>query len=142
MQFIPRNENRLADSLAVVPSTFKPPINPRLRYEVGMRHKPSVPDNAKNWQAFEDDQQIKEILTIVEEFQGTKIDQDKEETTEDAEFNGLKASIANQNIFQLKDNIFPKGVVPLERLSNPNDVAINLGKVSQEEHIQYHNIGT
>lgn len=36
-----------------------------------MRHKPYVPDNVKNWQVFEDDQQIKEFLTMVEEFEGT-----------------------------------------------------------------------
>ena len=65
IQFIPRNENRLVDSLVVSASTLGPPINPRLRYEVGMRHRPSVPDN---WQDFEDDQQIKEYFTIVEEF--------------------------------------------------------------------------
>ena len=32
IQFIPRDENRLADSLVVAASTFKLPINPRLRY--------------------------------------------------------------------------------------------------------------
>ena len=63
----------MADSLVVAASTFKPPINPRLRYEVGMRHRCSVPNNVKNWQAFEDDQQIKEIFTIAEEFQGIGI---------------------------------------------------------------------
>lgn len=46
-----------------------------------MRHRPSIPDNVKNWQVFEDDQQIKEFFTMVEEFQGTNIDQDEEETT-------------------------------------------------------------
>lgn len=76
MQFIPRDGDRLADSLVVVASTFRPPINPRLRYEVGMRHMPSIPDNIKHWQVFEDDHQIKEFLTIIEDFQGTEIDQD------------------------------------------------------------------
>ena len=78
IQFVPRNENILADSLVVVVSTFKSPINSRLRYEVEMRHKPSVPDNVKNWQVFEDDQQIKEFFTMVEEFESTEIDQDGE----------------------------------------------------------------
>ena len=80
-------------------STFKPPINPRLRYEVEMRHIPYFPDNVKYWQVFEDDQQIKEFLTMVEEFQGTKIDQDEDETTEVAEVSGLKDSIPNQKVF-------------------------------------------
>jgi len=56
IQFIPRDENRLEDSLTVAASTFKPPINPRLIYEVEMRQRPFVPDNVKNWQVFEDDQ--------------------------------------------------------------------------------------
>ena len=55
--------------------------------------------------------------------------------TEVAEVSGLKNSIANQKVFQLKDNILPKGFVPLERLFNPNDVVVNSGKISQEEHI-------
>ena len=45
IQFIPRDGNRLADSLAMAPSTFKHPINPKLRYEVEMNHRPSVPNN-------------------------------------------------------------------------------------------------
>ncbi len=34
------------------------------------------------WQFFVDDQQIKEFFTMVEEFQGTKIDQDEDEIAE------------------------------------------------------------
>lgn len=79
---------------------------------------------------------------MVEEFQGTEIDQDEEETTEIAEAGGLKDSIANQKIFQLKDNILLKGLVPLERLFNSNDVAVDSRKISQDEHIQDHNVGT
>ena len=52
IQFIPREEKRMADSLEVAASTFKPPINPRLRYEIELRHRPSIPDNVKNWQVF------------------------------------------------------------------------------------------
>lgn len=56
IQFIQRDGNKLADSLAMAASTFRPPINPRLRYEVEMKHKPYVLDNIKHWQVFEDDQ--------------------------------------------------------------------------------------
>lgn len=79
---------------------------------------------------------------MVEEFQGTKIDQDEDETTEVAEVSGLKDSIAKQKVFLLKDNILRKGLVPLERIFNPNDVVVDLGKTPQDEHIQDHNIGT
>ena len=142
IQFIPRDGNRLADSLAVVVSTFKPPINPRLIYEVEMRRRPSVPNNVKYWQVFEDDQQIKEFFAMVEQFQGTEIDQDEDEKAKVAGVSGLKDSKANQKVFQLKDNILPKGLVPLERLFNPNDVAVDSGKISQDEHVPDHNIGT
>ena len=142
IQFIPRDRNRLADSLAVVTSTFRPPINPKLRYEVEMRHMPSIPDNIKHSQIFEDDQQIKEFLTMIEDFQATKIDQDEDEATKGAKVSGFKNSIVNQKIIQLKDNIMPRGLVPLEILFNSNDVAVSSKKVSQDEQIQDHNIGT
>ena len=49
IQFIPRYGNRLADSLVVASSAFRPPINQRLRYDVEMKDRPSVPDNIKHW---------------------------------------------------------------------------------------------
>ena len=58
----------MADSLTVVASTFKPPINPRLRYEIELRHRPSIPDNVKHWQIFEVDEQINQFLTMIGNF--------------------------------------------------------------------------
>ena len=72
--FISREENRLADSLAVAASTFKPPINPRLRYEIEIRHRPSIPDNVKHWQVFDDDEQINQFLTMIGNFEDAEID--------------------------------------------------------------------
>lgn len=57
IQFIPRDGNRLVDSLVVSASNFRPPMNPKLRYEVEMRRMPSF--RIKHWQIFEDDQYIK-----------------------------------------------------------------------------------
>ena len=56
LQYILREDNRLANYLAVVANTFKPPINPRLRYDIEIRHRPSIPDNVKHWQVFDDDE--------------------------------------------------------------------------------------
>lgn len=42
----------------------------------------------------------------------------------------------------MKNNILPRGLVPLERLFNSNDVAVNSKKIPQDEHIQDYNIGT
>ena len=52
LHFIPREENKMVDSLAVAASTFKPPINPILRYEIELRYRHSIPDNVKHWQVF------------------------------------------------------------------------------------------
>lgn len=72
IQFVPRDGNRLADSLAVASNTFRPHINPKLRYEVEMKYRLSIPNNIKNWQVFEDDQQIKEFLTMIDDFEGVR----------------------------------------------------------------------
>lgn len=79
---------------------------------------------------------------MVEDFQGTEIDQDGDDVTKDVEVSDFKNSIFNQTIIQLKDNIMPRGLVPLERIFNFNDVAVSSDKVSQDEQIQDYNIGT
>ena len=42
----------------------------------------------------------------------------------------------------MKDNIFPRGLVPLERLFDANDVAVNQKKVSQDGEMEDYNLGT
>ena len=48
IQFLPREENRMANSLVVATSTFRPPQNLLLSYEIEVRHEPSIPDNVKH----------------------------------------------------------------------------------------------
>jgi hypothetical protein len=43
-----------------------------------MRYKPSIHDNIKYWQAFEDDQQNKNLMEVIDEFANTHIDLDDE----------------------------------------------------------------
>ena len=43
-----------------------------------MRQKPSIPNNVKHWQIFEDDEQIKKFLEMVDEFFETHIDQENQ----------------------------------------------------------------
>ena len=69
IQYISREENILDDSLAVVAITFKPPINPRLGYEIEIRHRPSILENVKHWQVFEYDEQINQFLTMIGKFE-------------------------------------------------------------------------
>lgn len=45
-----------------------------------MMYRPSIPDNIKHWQAFEDNQQIKRFIEMVGEFSEENIDEDEQET--------------------------------------------------------------
>jgi ribonuclease HI len=75
---IPRMENQQADSLAKAAATFMPPTILKLKYHIEMRHKPSIPNNVQHWQVFEDDEQIKQFLEMVDEFSETHIDQENQ----------------------------------------------------------------
>jgi hypothetical protein len=65
---IPREENSMVDSLVVSSSNCRVPLPPKLRYEVELKHRPSIPDNVKHWKVFEDDIEIKRFLKTVDEF--------------------------------------------------------------------------
>ena len=73
----------MADSLAVAASTFRPPQNPRLRYEIEVRYRPSIPDNIKHWQVFEYEEKMKRFLETVREFSSMEIDAEEEAESED-----------------------------------------------------------
>jgi ribonuclease HI len=59
ISFIPREENTMDDSFVVSASYFKVPLPPKLKYDVGVKYRPYVPDNIKHWKVFEDDNEIK-----------------------------------------------------------------------------------
>ena len=73
---IPRKENAEAESLAISASLFQIPQNPKEKYQIEVRHRPSIPDNVDHWQVFENDEQISKFLQISSEFEGLKIDQE------------------------------------------------------------------
>jgi ribonuclease HI len=73
--FVQRSLNQQADSLALEASNFKTPMFSDLRYEIEVRHRPSIPDNIKYWQVFNDDQELKRFLETVGEFSAISIDQ-------------------------------------------------------------------
>ena len=115
IQFMPREQNRMADSLAAAASTFRPPQNPLLRYEVEVRYRPSNPDKIKHWQVFEDEEQMKRFLETVGEFSNMEIDDDEEEVeSEDTSERNWEKKVAGNKVLQLKGNIIPRGLVPLE----------------------------
>ena len=44
---LPRDQNAIADALAISASNFEIPIHPNKKYEIKVKHRPSVPDNVK-----------------------------------------------------------------------------------------------
>lgn len=45
---IPRLQNKIVDSLATSVAVFKIPIHLNKKYEIEVRHKPSISDNVKS----------------------------------------------------------------------------------------------
>jgi ribonuclease HI len=76
ISFIPREENIMVDSLAISASNFRVPLPPKLKYDVEVKYRPSIPDNFKHWKVFEDDLEIKRFLETVDEFFALHNDQD------------------------------------------------------------------
>jgi hypothetical protein len=119
------------DSLVVLASNFRFPLPPKIRYDVEVKYRPSIPDNVKLWKVFEDDLEIKRFLETVDEFFALHIDQDLGSEINPHVDDFLK-KIANHNIVQLPSNHIPKGLVPLEKLFDKNDVAVK-GKFLNED---------
>jgi hypothetical protein len=144
---IPRGKNQITDALATSASVFKIPIFPNRKYEIEVKHRPTVPDNIKHWQVFEDDKQVERFLQMSDEFANINIDDecccDKDESA-DAHSNDdpFQNQIAGRDIVQLKNNIIPKGLVPLEKLFDENDVARNPKITANDEDVEDCNIGT
>ena len=97
----------MADSLAVAASTFRPPQNPLLRYEIEVRYRPSIPENIKHWQVFEDEEKVKRFMETIREFPNMEIDACEEEEAEDISENRWEERMAGHKVLQLKGNIIP-----------------------------------
>jgi hypothetical protein len=133
--------------LATSASVFKIPILPNKRYEIEVRHMPTVPDNIKQWQVFDDEKQVERFLLMSYEFANTNIDREDcddegERVYARSDDDPFQNFIARVDIIQLKKNIIPKGLVPLEKLFDKNDVAKNPKITSREDDVEDYNIGT
>jgi len=62
LSYIPRAMNHLADSLVVSASTFIPPLPHKMRYEIQVKYRPSLPNNVKFWKVFENDDELSKFL--------------------------------------------------------------------------------
>jgi ribonuclease HI len=74
ISFVPREDNVVADSLAVSASRFKIPLLSMVKYDVEIKYRPSIPDNVKHWKVFDDDLEIKKILQSFDECSALHID--------------------------------------------------------------------
>ena len=129
ISYIPRMKNQLVDSLAVSTSLFIPLMPPRLVYEVQMKYIPSLPDNFHHWKVFEDDDELNRFLQVIDEFSKMQIDQENDALEENPK-SQLRNKIGKNSIVQLPSNHIPKGLIPLERLFDQNDVP---DKAAQKE---------
>ena len=117
IKVVPRYENTVVESLVVSAGKFKTPRDVQKEYQVDIVNRPSIPDNYKYWQVFEDDMQIKIFLELSGEFVNTHIDtkNDNSENFQDAEENKeekisaekLKGTLGGKDIIQLKSNFIP-----------------------------------
>jgi hypothetical protein len=113
ISFIPREENVMADSLAILASNFRVPLPPKIRYDVEVIYRPSVPNNINYWKVFEDNLEIKKFLESIDEFSALHIDQGHGPKC-DPHTDVFLNKIANHHIVQFPSNHIPKGLVPLE----------------------------
>ena len=147
VHFIPRTENLHADTLAKAASTFSPPTTVKLKYHIEIRYKPSIPDNIRHWQVFEDDEQIQKFLIAIGEFSETHPDQENQNDPtwvmqEDENPEAFWEKIADHRMLVLKNNQIPKGLIPLERLLNQKDIPLKSTLQPQLEEVEDCNIGT
>jgi hypothetical protein len=76
--FFSKRVEHCGGSLVVSASNFRVPLPPKIKYDVEVKNKPSIPDNVKHWKVFEDDIEIKKFLETVDEFFDFHINQDQD----------------------------------------------------------------
>ena len=140
-------ENQYTYSLAKDAVTFVPPIVLKMKYHIEMRHGPSIPNNVQHWKVFEDDEQIKQFLEMVDEFFETHTDQENQNDPiwvmqEGENHEKLQDKIANHRILMLKNNKIPRGMIPLEILFDHDDIPLKSTLRPQPKEVEDCNIGT
>lgn len=119
---IPREHNQLADDLAVVVTTFALHIGLKIKFEIKFFYRPSIPDNVKHWKVFEDEQEIKRFIQLIEEYSEQFIDEDKDVDVSQTNVPPFKPKISEHGVIQLNNNHIPRGLIPLEKFFDHNDV--------------------
>jgi len=100
-----------------------------------------MPDNVQHWKVFEDDDEVNRFLQVIDEFSEMKIDQENE-TLEECPQPLLRNRIGQNIVVQLPSNHIPKGLVPLEKLFDHNDVPHKISQKEDQSAVHRHNIGS
>jgi hypothetical protein len=95
---------------------------------VEVNFRPSLPDNLEHWQVFDNENQILCFLQNEGEFSEAQIN--------------LLAEKENIEIIDLPDGPLPKGVIPLERLFDRNDMYKGKSSRKIDDEVIEFNIGT
>lgn len=131
---VPCTQNAIADSLTTAASNLKIPMNSNNKFEIHVKHFPTVPDNLRYWQVFQDDKEIEYFLQNEGKFKDTSIDGEQDDAKPEIEVNQME-------VLQLKDNVIPKGLIPLEELFDQDDVVRKPSLVLTEKGVEDVNIG-
>jgi hypothetical protein len=142
-----REVNHRDENLASFAIALKPPNLDHLSYSIKVMHMHVVPDNRKPWQYFEDDEQIKRFFTMVDEYTNMSIYSDGEEEEEELYTvqpcdHFVPDMVGGHKVIQLKTNFIPKGLVPLERLFDLNDVPLKPSIKTEMSKVEDYNLGT
>ena len=76
---IPRAQNVIPDSLATAASNLKIAMNSNNKFEIHVKNHPTIPDNQRYWQFFQDDEEIKDFVLNKGKVKETSIDVENDE---------------------------------------------------------------
>lgn len=132
---VPRVQNVIADSLTIDASNLKILMNSNNKFEIHVKNCSIVPNNQRYWQVFQDDKEIEEFLKNEGKYKDSSINGEQDDGEPDMQVNQME-------VLQLKDNVIPKGLIPLEELFDQDDVAQKPILVLIEKGVEDVNIGT
>lgn len=93
------------------------------------------PDNIRYWKIFWDDKEINDFLKNEGNCKDASIDLDPDEDEP-------KIEVKQMEVLQLKDNVIPKGLIPLQELFNQDHVARKPSLVPTDKGVEDVNLGT
>ena len=105
-----------------------------------MKYRQSLPNNVHHWKVFKDDNELNRFLQVIDEFSEMQIDQENDVLLENPQ-SQLRNKIGKNSIVQLPSNHIPKGLIPLERLFDHNDVPYKAAQKEDQSVVCKHDIG-